>query len=352
MDETLDTALIINICLAVRQNKVAEAQKGWQRLLGQVQATHLLLLKSQPAEKVGAAEKTDASAEAGEQAQLDIGAAGGWLQQVCTCLLTAARAKNTQLVQAWLRETVLLDALTKQELAQQSAQLLLDLAFAVCDKRLNELQPELKQILRAWLKSGQNWQQVDKLFGELLNLAAHMARRGWTKETRMALRLVAFAALRQRETAFWQALLARFNLHFAGYAHWDGFPKACQVYKELVLLLLVLVRRAGRSSESEERRIAYLQLALRSVRAWVTNIARSTMQDDMDIFRQWYQFMWQLAGEDVLRKQRLLLLLQLCIKYWHSTLPKSSRKQLRFLQDLLEPNLVSEEYAALLRKIV
>ena len=83
----------------------------------------------------------------------------------------------------------------------------------------------------------------------------------------------------------------------------------------------------------------------------MTNIARSTMQEDMDIFRQWYQYLWQLAGEDAQRKQRLLALLQLSIEYWHSTLPKSSKKQLRFLQDLLQPNCVSAECEALLKVI-
>ena len=135
------------------------------------------------------------------------------------------------------------------------------------------------------------------------------------------------------------------------YARWDGFTKACEVYYELVLLLLVLVRRSGRRTIPLEQRAAYLQLALRTVRDLVTNIARSTMQEDMDIFRQWYQYLWQLAGEDVGRKQRLLLLLQLSISYWHSTLPKSSKKQLRFLRDLLEPSYISAGYETLLRRI-
>lgn len=318
MDKKLDTALIVNICLAVRQNRVDEAQAGWQELV------------------------------AAAQGQPDV----AWLKQLGLCLLTAARTKNTLLLQEWLREPALLEAFKKQALSQPSAQLLVDLAFAICDKRLREPRPQLQALLKTWLKAAPSWQAVDALLGELLNLAARMARRGWSEDTGFALRLLGCAALRQKEPAFWQAMLARFTLHFTGYAHWDGFPKACAAYTELVLLLLVLVRRAGRSSEPEERRLAYLQLALRSVRAWVTNISRSTMQDDMDIFRQWYQFMWQLAGEDAQRKQRLLLLLQLSIKYWHSTLPKSSKKQLRFLQDLLEPNLISEEYAALMQKLI
>ena len=187
-----------------------------------------------------------------------------------------------------------------------------------------------------------------------LNLAARLARRGWGEETRYVLRLVAWAVLQNKgrqSLLLWQNVMAQLSLHFAVYARWESFPKACAAYHELVLLLVLLVRRAGRGALDEHLRVAYLHLSLRTVRDLVTNIARSTMQDDMDIFRQWYQHLWQLAGEDARRKQCLILLLQLSIAYWQRTLPKSSKKQLRFLQDLLQPNLIDAEYEKLLKAI-
>ena len=224
----------------------------------------------------------------------------------------------------------------------------------IIEKQDVETQEELADAKQSAVSSQQEEQ---RLCGELLNLAARMARRGWRGEARFVLRIVAWAALKdgpqERKNALplWQSIMAPLNLHFTVYARWDGFTKACEVYYELVLLLLVLVRRSGRRTIPLEQRAAYLQLALRTVRDLVTNIARSTMQEDMDIFRQWYQYLWQLAGEDVGRKQRLLLLLQLSISYWHSTLPKSSKKQLRFLRDLLEPSYISAGYETLLRRI-
>ena len=188
-------------------------------------------------------------------------------------------------------------------------------------------------------------------------MAARMARRGWRREARFVLRLVARAALkggRQRQEErlpLWRSILARLSLHFTGYARWDGFAKACEAYGELVSLLLLLARRSGRKELPWAVRTASLQLALRTVRDLVTNNARSNMQEDMDIFRQWYQYLWQLAGEDPARKQKLLLLLQLSIRYWQLTLPKSSKKQLRFLEDLLQPNLINAEYEELLQSI-
>ena len=82
------------------------------------------------------------------------------------------------------------------------------------------------------------------------------------------------------------------------------------------------------------------------------NVSRSTMVDDMDIFRQWYQYLWQMAGEDKQRKGRLRLLWQLAIRYWQGTRPKTSRKQVRYLQDLLEPSAITTAYEKLLQSVI
>jgi len=42
------------------------------------------------------------------------------------------------------------------------------------------------------------------------------------------------------------------------------------------------------------------------------------------------------------------VLVQLEINYWHLTKPKTSRKQLEYLADLLEPDVVPSEYRKLL----
>ncbi|MGM9529653.1 MAG: hypothetical protein ACI3XH_06630, partial [Phascolarctobacterium sp.] len=248
-------------------------------------------------------------------------------------------------------------------------ELLLKLTFAACDKRLDGLKVQLTRLWRKWLRTlGEDVQEAQRLCGELLNLAARMARRGWRQETSYVLRLVAWAVMSfcyrsGQSMLLWQGVLAQLSLHFTVYARWDGFAKACEAYAELVLLLVVLLRRAQRCEQvelhaqahrkplTEQQRAAALKLALRTVRDLVTTIARTSMQDDMDIFRQWYQYLWQLAGDDQPKKQQLMLLLQLAIRYWQLTLPKSSKKQVRFLQDLLEPSYISAEYEELIEKI-
>ncbi|MGM9519727.1 MAG: hypothetical protein ACI3WS_03530 [Phascolarctobacterium sp.] len=314
--DPMDESLALEVCLAVRQNDLEVAQAAFEKIIAvQDDAAYVALVK--------------------------------------LALLAALRKEQELMAQHWLEASSvrLKNAFAKEALAGNVSALLESWCFASCDHRLENVQAALTALVRQWFKAAGARAEAQALEKELLNMAARMLRRGWQPEARWLLRLLAWRALRYSSLVQWQGLLSQLVLHFTVYARWESFPKACEVYHELTLLLLVLVRRAGRPALPQAERAAFLQLALRSVRALVTNIARSTMQEDMDIFRQWYQYLWQLAGEDAARKQHLLVLLQLSISYWHSTLPKSSKKQLRFLKDLLQPNLLSEEYEALLARI-
>ena len=139
-------------------------------------------------------------------------------------------------------------------------------------------------------------------------------------------------------------------LHFVVYARWDGFDKACRMYRELTLLYRLLLRRVPMAQP--EQQAVLLQLLLRHLRDVTTNVSRSAMLDDADIFRQWYSFWWQLTAEDKSAREELLRLLQLAITYWQQTMPKTSRKQITLLKDLLQPNLIVGQYALLLQKII
>ena len=185
----------------------------------------------------------------------------------------------------------------------------------------------------------------------LLSLAARMARRGWREETVFLLRLYLRELLKRDDSAIWQQRLLALQLHFVAYARWDGFTKACAAYQELLLLFLLLVRRAGKKIYRKEQQEQYLLLSLRTLRGIISNAARSSMKDDMEIFRELYQYLWQLAGDNKRRRQQLQLLLQLAISYWQSSLPKTSRKQERFLEDLLQPSLIDKLQEDLLNRI-
>lgn len=309
------TELALEICLAVRHGEQEAAAEKFSVLLAQAESAELL-------------------------------------KALGDALLAAVRRQQRELFDSWLEQAQgkLFALVSNAENSAASAQLLSRLLFAACDRRLAEAQPALAQLVRCFAKACEV--KVGASFWEeVLSLAARMARRGWREETAFLLRLYLHELLRTQDVGVWQARLLALQLHFVVYARWDGFVKACAAYQELLYLYLLLVRRAGKKNYTNEQRERYLLLSLRSLRGIITNVARSVMADDMEVFRQLYQFLWQLAGDNKRRRQQLQLLLQLAISYWQSSLPKTSRKQAKFLEDLLQPKLIDATYEDMLRRI-
>lgn len=268
------------------------------------------------------------------------------LQAISCCLLVALRHRQRQLFAAWMQASRprLEHLLVNPQLAHQGGSVLLRLTFAVCDRRLAEVRPMLALLVRRWLRTqADNTAVLQEFMGEWLSLAARMARRRWREETAFLLREAGSWLLKQQDLQRWAWSLQQLQLHFVVYARWDGFDKACRIYRELTLLYRIMLRRV---------QTALLQLLLRHLRDVTANVSRSAMLDDADIFRQWYSFFWQLTADDKRAREELLRLLQLAITYWHQTMPKTSRKQAAFLKDLLQPNLIDGQYALLLQKII
>ena len=272
------------------------------------------------------------------------------LQAISCCLLVALRHRQRQLFTACMQESRprLEQLLVNPQLAHQGGSVLLRLTFAVCDRRLAEVRPMLALLVRRWLRTqADNTAMLQKFMGEWLSLAARMARRRWREETAFLLREAGRWLLKQDDLQLYSWSLQQLQLHFVVYARWDGFDKACRMYRELTLLYRLLMRRVLRKQQT-----ALLQLLLRHLRDVTANVSRSAMLDDADIFRQWYSFWWQLTAEDKNAREELLRLLQLVIIYWQQTMPKTSRKQIKLLKDLLQPNLIAGQYALLLQKII
>lgn len=272
------------------------------------------------------------------------------LQAISCCLLVALRHRQRQLFTAWMQASRprLEQLLVNPQLAHQGGSALLQLAFAVCDRRLAEVRPILALLVRRWLRTqASDTALLQEFMAEWLSLAARMARRRWREETAFLLREAGRWLLKQDDLQWWPWSLQQLQLHFVVYARWDGFDKACRIYRELTLLYRLLLRRVLRKQQT-----ALLQLLLRHLRDVTANVSRSAMLDDADIFRQWYSFWWQLTAEDKNAREELLRLLQLAITYWQQTMPKTSRKQIKLLKDLLQPNLIAGQYALLLQKII
>lgn len=272
------------------------------------------------------------------------------LQAISCCLLVALRHRQRQLFAAWMQESRprLEQLLVNPQLEHQGGSVLLRLTFAVCDRRLSEVRPMLALLVRRWLRThAGDTALLQEFMAEWLNLAARMARRRWREETAFLLRETGRWLLKQQDLQQLAWSLQQLQLHFVVYARWDGFDKGCRMYRELTLLYRLLLRRVLRKQQT-----ALLQLLLRHLRDVTANVSRSAMLDDADIFRQWYSFWWQLTAEDKNAREELLRLLQLVITYWQQTMPKTSRKQIKLLKDLLQPNLIAGQYALLLQKII
>ena len=275
------------------------------------------------------------------------------LQAISCCLLVALRHRQRQLFTAWMHASRprLEQLLVNPQLAHQGGSALLQLTFAVCDRRLAEVRPILALLARRWLRThAGDTALLQEFMAEWLSLAARMARRRWREETAFLLREAGRWLLKQDDLQWWPWSLQQLQLHFVVYARWDGFDKACRIYRELTLLYRLLLRRVPKAQPAQQT--ALLQLLLRHLRDVTANVSRSAMLDDADIFRQWYSFWWQLTAEDKNAREELLRLLQLVIIYWQQTMPKTSRKQIKLLKDLLQPNLIAGQYALLLQKII
>ena len=200
--------------------------------------------------------------------------------------------------------------LVNPQLAHQGGSVLLRLTFAVCDRRLDEVRPMLALLVRCWLRTyAGDTAVLQEFMGEWLSLAARMARRRWREETAFLLREAGRWLLKQQDLQRWAWSLQQLQLHFVVYARWDGFDKACRIYRELTLLYRLLLRRVPKAQPA--RQTALLQLLLRHLRDVTANVSRSAMLDDADIFRQWYSFFWQLTADDKSAREELLRLLQL-----------------------------------------
>ncbi len=275
------------------------------------------------------------------------------LRAVKAALLTAARRHQQELTICWLEQARprLSGIIAKPALAADTAAFLQALVFAVCDRRLTEALPALTELVSGWLRANKaQTKLLAQFWGEWLSLAARMARRGWRTEAGWLLRRLGWGLWHQHDIKAWQNALQQLLLHFIVFVQWDGFAQACAAYKELQYFYLLLMLRAGSARLTQEERTAYLLLALRSIRTMTANAARSTMQDDMDSFRTWNDCLREFfPAAKRYRQQRLLV--QLAINYWQSTLPKTSRKQVRYLEDLLQPDMITQEYRELLMSI-
>ncbi|MBQ7760187.1 MAG: hypothetical protein IJ376_03630 [Acidaminococcaceae bacterium] len=279
------------------------------------------------------------------------GSAFCYLVCVKNMLVMAARTRNGELFMEWLlaSEIRLQQALLQVE-QSKAVDFVIALTFIVCDRRYLACLPVLQNLVGRLINAITDKKLVQVLFNEWTSLIAQMARRKWDEVNKFLLGVLLKALLKKKDLQLMKLTLLQLNMHLQMYSRWDGFEKAFVSYKELQYFYLLLLKRAGKLRFDEGLRQQYLVIVLRSVREWIANVARVGMQDDLDIIRQWQELLKKYLTAGV--QSWVDLLVQLEIAYWNLTKPKTSRKQLEYLADLLEPNVVTEEYNTLLKRIV
>ena len=272
------------------------------------------------------------------------------LQQLKGLLSLTARLRQELLFASWLAqvEPVFRGALA-QGCEQGKVQLVLELVFVACDRRYVAVLPRL----RCWL--GLALQQAEKplaaqLVRELTCMLAQLSRRRWPELNHFFGRVLFENLLRRGDVTLMGSCLMQLQLHLQTYSRQDGLQEAFVAYEDVQYFYLLLFKRGLRKSLPEQARLEYLRLLCRSLRDLGANLARIAMEEDLYAIRRWQEFLLGRVSPGVKPWARLLV--QFEIGYWYLTKPKTGRRQIEYVKDLLEPNLLTAEHNALLEKIV
>lgn len=273
-----------------------------------------------------------------------------YLTALQSLLAAAAKTRSEELFNQWLEAAriKITDAASFKDNSQKIAEFLIAITFIVSDRRFSSCYA----VMQIWaqqlaLKAADDVQRY--FITEWIGMTAQFARRKWEDVSSFLLHTLLKVLLRSGDTRLMQGAMLRLNMHMAMYSRWDSFASAFAAYKPVQLFLLLAVRRAADSRRRDDERRQYLLLAVRSIRELAGNVARGNMQDDLDIFRALNNGLEQSLAENVHDEVRRMM--QLAIAYWSLTKPKTSRKQLEYLADLLHPCLIDENMQKLVQSL-
>ena len=314
----MDKSIIITGCLAIRDNNPELAQSSLDELL-----------------------KGDYSDEE-------------LLQGACNLLLYAARKHWDDTFCLWLEQLeprlgVLVGIAPAKPVM---GDFLLGISYAACDKRLASALPLLRRLVQKYLQNVVDDNLLESFLCEWSSMVARMVRRSWQAETTWLLKVIFSVLLRKRNLKLYDLVLLHLQMNFVMYCQWDGLEKAVAAYKELQLLYAYFLQKAISKRTPIEEKHKYFLLALRNIRGVVSNISRALMVDEMEVFKDWYAMLQYQQNGNSKGQLRMKVMVQLSILYWKETKPKTSRKQMSYLKELLEPNVIPPAQAELLQKVI
>lgn len=277
-----------------------------------------------------------------------------FIQALKDIMLMAIRRHHDEVLMSWMDIAIprLKIAMAKPEMFAECQDFLESFIFAICDHRIAILKADAQVLVEIFHTSADDIMKLQPFYLELASLASRMAARKWDGEATWLLQIVLDNAVRDDNLKFMEAIFFHINMHAIMQAKTFDFGHMLDVYKAQQFTYMLLISLAGREDIDENDALAHLKLCLRNQRDLMGNIARITMKDEMEIYQDWFDHMMYYYGKDEALRMLSLQMIQLTIVYWHGTQPKSSRKQVRFLEQILTPSYINEHYAKLLRKIV
>lgn len=273
------------------------------------------------------------------------------LAAVRDMLSAAARLRKKELFCSWLSqiESNLRDMIVARDNPDEVSRFLLSIAFIVCDRRYNAAFAVMQRLMVLFVKVSVNKAVLQNFISEWTSLLAQMVRRKWTDVSDFLLSALLKALWRRKDGKLINAALLQLHLHLQMYCRWDGVENTFCAYRKLQYFYFVVAAYAGKEKYAEKTRLYYLRSVLLNVRELIANMARAAMQDEMQIIRSWHECLLNGAGDRM--RNRVDFFVQLEIGYWSMTKPKTSRKQLAYLADLLQPNMLTDVYQKLLTEI-
>lgn len=268
-------------------------------------------------------------------------------------LSTASRKRcDTLFLQILQDKQQPLLVLVEREGSKDLARRFLDfLVFTVCDRRLEQA----RQIVQTLVEGFTRNLPEDRLLSfcnEWTSLIARIARRQWQEETDWLLTTLLHQLWRYGDVKLYQKVIWQLQMHVAMYCRYDSFEGMLKLYHRLFSSYLKLIGFAEKKYIARNLRAEWLQVALRSFSEMVLQLARVQMLEEQEIYQKLYNLLCGADKEEKTKRElRWLHLLQLSITYWWYRHPKSSRRQVEYLDNIMKPYAVCEECRELLARM-
>lgn len=276
-----------------------------------------------------------------------------FIQTVKDIFLMVIRRHNENLLEEWFEivDARLKTTLAKDDMFANNQDFLEAMLFAICDHRLENLHDRFYEYVAIFQSSCQDVWNLKNFYVELGSLAARMSMRKWDKQAMWLLEMIFDEASKRSDLKFLQQLLYHIDMNSIMYAKNFSAGTMYILYRKVQCTYMHLLDKIADDNLDQYYKKEVLIIALRGERNLMSNLARITMQDEMDIYDEWYDHMIYLFGKDEKFRPLAIMLVQMTITYWNRTQPKSSRKQVRYLEKILLPSYIKGTYAELLEEI-